>query len=307
MNKFILLILLSLVSPLIAALEVSSGSVTTIKQFPSKYVSARDVHVWLPEGYQEDKRYAVLYMHDGQMLFDAKTTWNKQEWGVDEIAQQLMHEDKVMPFIVVGINNGGNTRHSDYFPQKPFELLDEKHQKRFYQMERSANTLLFSEKVNSDNYLKFIVSELKPYIDANYPVYTDRSNTYVMGSSMGGLISLYASIEYPEVFGGAACLSTHWIGVMPHRNNPMPAAFAQYLEMNLPKLADSKIYFDYGDQTLDAFYPPHQKKVDGIMKEAGFNHSNWQTLFFKGQNHSEDAWRSRLDKPLLFLFGSTKE
>ena len=77
--------------------------------------------------------------------------------------------------------------------------------------------------------------------------------------------------------------------------------------MNLSKLSDSKIYFDYGDQTLDAFYLPHQKKVDGIMKEAGFNHSNWQTLFFKGQNHSEDAWRSRLDKPLLFLFGSTKE
>ncbi|MCH2058979.1 MAG: hypothetical protein MK214_20635 [Thalassotalea sp.] len=83
MNKFILLILMSLVPPLIAALEVSSGSVTTIKQFPSKYVSTRDVHVWLPEGYQEDKRYAVLYMHDGQMLFDAKTTWNKQTWGVD--------------------------------------------------------------------------------------------------------------------------------------------------------------------------------------------------------------------------------
>ncbi|MCH2058980.1 MAG: hypothetical protein MK214_20640 [Thalassotalea sp.] len=62
-----------------------------------------------------------------------------------------MDENKVMPFIVVGINNSGNTRHSDYFPQKPFELLDEKHQKRFYQMERSANTLLFSEKVSSDN------------------------------------------------------------------------------------------------------------------------------------------------------------
>ena len=77
------------------------------------------MEVWLPEGYSTNKKYAVLYMHDGQMLYDANTSWNKQSWDVDDVATKLMHEGKVKDFIVVGIWNGGKTRHSDYFPQKP--------------------------------------------------------------------------------------------------------------------------------------------------------------------------------------------
>ena len=106
--------------------QVTSGKLEVYKDFPSQYVTARTVEVWLPEGYNTNTKYAVLYMHDGQMLFDENTSWNKQSWGVDETATKLMAQKTVKPFIVIGVYNGGQTRHSDYFPQKPFENLSQR-------------------------------------------------------------------------------------------------------------------------------------------------------------------------------------
>ena len=94
---------------------------------------------------------------------------------------------------------------------------------------------------------------------------------------MGGVISLYALCRYPKLFGGAACLSTHWPGTFNMDNNPIPAAFMNYLRTHLPSPATHKIYFDYGDATLDALYPPLQKMADEVMKEKGFTSRNWMT------------------------------
>ena len=296
--------LLSVLSTYAAqAVTVSSGTLTTLTTFKSQFVTHRNIHIWLPDGYSENYAYDVLYMHDGQMLFDANTTWNKQEWGIDEVAAKLIAENKVNPFIVVGIDNDAETRHSDYFPQTPFNTLTKKQQETAFLAKRDADTLILKHPINSDNYLKFLVTELKPYIDSTYSVDGSVNSTFILGSSMGGLISMYAISEYPKVFGGAACLSTHWPGVAPHKGNPIPDAFAQYMSKSLPGPKSHKIYFDYGDQTLDAFYPPLQKKIDKVIREKGYTETHWQTLFFKDHNHSEDAWRSRLDKPLLFLLG----
>jgi pimeloyl-ACP methyl ester carboxylesterase len=120
---------------------------------------------------------------------------------------------------------------------------------------------------------------------------------------MGGLISMYAICEYPKVFGGAACLSTHWPGLLSIENNPVPVAFYKYLEAKLPSPKKHKIYFDYGDRTLDALYPPLQAQVDSIIRARGFTERNWLTRFFQGHDHSENAWKSRLETPVLFLFG----
>lgn len=89
-------------------------------------------------------------MHDGRMLFDAKTTWNKQAWDVDDVAGKLMKEGKVQNFIVVGINNGGKFRHNEYFPQKTFESLTQYQQDTIYKMKRGENELLLAEKIKSD-------------------------------------------------------------------------------------------------------------------------------------------------------------
>ncbi|MFN3754368.1 alpha/beta hydrolase [Flavobacterium sp.] len=282
-------------------IKVTSGKIQRFDNFKSEFVDARNVDVWLPDGYNNKEKYAVLYMHDGQMLFDAETTWNKQAWEVDEVAGKLNAESKVKKFIVVGIWNIAAKRHPEYFPQKPYENLSKEQKDTITAQLQKAGRTKEVFKPYSDSYLKFIVTELKPFIDKTFSTQTDKDHTFIAGSSMGGLISMYAICEYPEVFGAAACISTHWPGIFAVENNPIPEAFNDYLRTNLPNPKTNRIYFDYGDQTLDALYPPLQKKTDAIMVEKGFTSDNWQTKFFPGKNHSEEAWAERLHIPLEFL------
>lgn len=281
--------------------QLASGQLNRLASFPSKYVKARNVDVWLPDHYSNDKKFAVLYMHDGQMLFDANTTWNKQEWKVDEWAGKLMKEKKTKDFIVVAIHNISEIRHSDYFPNKPFQSIKAKDS--IFEASNRGEYKLFNTPINSDNYLKFIVEEVKPVIDANFSVLTDRENTFAAGSSMGGLISMYALSEYPEVFIGAACLSTHWPGVMHNDNNPIPQSFFTYLAQHAPKAGTHKFYFDFGTETLDALYVEFEDDVNTIFNGLGYDESNFKNLKFEGTDHSENAWNQRLDIPLTFLLG----
>lgn len=282
-------------------IKVSNGKVQRFDNFKSEFVEARNVDVWLPDGYNNKEKYAVLYMHDGQMLFDAETTWNQQAWEVDEVAGKLNAEGKVKKFIVVGIWNIAAKRHQEYFPQKPYESLTQVQRDTITAQLQKAGRTTAVFKPYSDLYLKFLVTELKPFIDKTFSTLTDKDNTFMGGSSMGGLISMYAICEYPEVFGAVACISTHWPGIFAVENNPIPEAFYSYLRKNLPNPRTNRIYFDYGDQTLDALYPPLQEKADAVMVEKGFSSDNWQTKFFPGKNHSEEAWAERLPIPLEFL------
>lgn len=283
--------------------QVACGKIVHIDKFQTSLVEPRNVDIWLPEGYDPAKKYAVLYMHDGQNLFDTTMTFNKQAWNVDDISCRLLKAGKLKDLIVVGIWNSPRKRHSDYFPQKPFESLSAQAKDSISnQLKNRGTPAGGSFQANADAYLKFIVTEMKPFIDKNYSVYTDREHTFMSGSSMGGLISIYAICEYPDVFGGVACLSTHWLGTFEPKN-PFPTAFVNYLKDKLPNPANHKIYFDHGDQTLDASYPPFQKKVDEAMKAKGYTGKNWETLVFPGLDHSEKSWRARFETPLLFLLG----
>ena len=281
--------------------KVTSGKIEHFDNFKSSFVDVRNIDVWLPDDYSEEEKYAVIYMHDGQMLFDNNITWNKQAWEVDETAGKLNAEGKTKKFIVVGIWNNGQKRHFEYFPQKAFRKLSAE-EKEFV-----SNSLKLKGRINetfnpiSDNYLKFIVTELKPFIDIRFSTLKDKDNTFIAGSSMGGLISLYAICEYPDVFGAAACLSTHWTGIFQLEDNPVPAAFFDYMRTYLPDPRTHRIYFDYGDQTLDQLYFSLQLTANDIMREKGFNNANWKTLLFPGKDHSEKSWAERLPIPLEFL------
>jgi enterochelin esterase-like enzyme len=240
-------------------------------------------------------------MHDGQMLFDSTTTWNHTAWDVDDVAGKLMKAKQIRDVIVVGVWNSGMTRYTDYFPKKALNYLPKTNLDSLMNSKWQNGAPMFGTGIQSDDYLKFLVTELKPFIDKTFSTYSDRSNTFVAGSSMGGLISMYAICEYPDVFGGAACLSTHWPGSFTMENNPIPDGFLKYLRARLPDASTHKIYFDCGDQTLDAMYPPLQKKVDDVMKAKGFSDRNWMTKYFPGDAHTESAWKKRLDVPLIFL------
>ena len=271
-------------------LSVSYGNVTRYS-FNSTFIGNRTIDVWLPANYSTSKKYSVLYMHDGQMLFDATKTWNGQEWKVDETISQLLTSNQIKDIIVVGIWNSDN-RYSEYYPKKSMDYLSD----------NVKNTVMsnVSNDPKADKYLSFIVTELKPYIDKTYSVNTDLANTYIAGSSMGGLISWYALCEYPDVFGSAICMSTHWADNTVD-SPEIPYSFRKYLLNKLPSSSNHKIYFDHGTVDLDANYGVHQVLVDTIMKHKGYSSTNWESLVFDGEGHNETAWANRFNIPLKFL------
>lgn len=273
------------------AIQTAAGTIDRYL-FHSEFVDERYIDIWLPEGYSIQKEYAVLYMQDGQMLYDAGNSWNKHEWDVDTTLTSLLKAKKIKDVIVIGIHNNGNKRHIEYFPQKAIDYITEP--------EREELMKLFSGKPLADNYLKFIVQELKKFVDENYSTKRDQENTFICGSSMGGLISIYALCEYPEIFTGAACLSTHWIGTFDY-NKQIPAGINKYLKLHLPSAYNHKIYFDHGTKGLDANYAEFQKQVDQIAKETGYNKKTFLSLEFPEEDHSEVYWAKRLSIPLLFL------
>lgn len=256
------------------------------EKFASNVVAPRNVDVWLPAGYRSNKKYAVLYMHDGQNLFNPKESYAGVDWGIDETMTRLVAEKKIRDTIVVGIWNTPQ-RFEEYMPQKAFEMMNAEQREELRKFNRS-------DKILADNYLTFLVTELKPFIDKTYSTKRDSANTFIMGSSMGGLISLYAISEYPGVFGGAGCVSTHFpVG---------KGVVIDYMAKKLPPPGDRKIYFDYGTETLDATYEPYQLKADEVMKVVGYTRGkNWITQKFPGEEHSEKSWRKRVDIPLVFL------
>lgn len=282
--------------------EVTSGRIDRHVDFPSKFVPSRTVDVWLPENYDVREAYSVVYMHDGAVLFDARGTWQNQEWDVDGVAGGLLDRKEIESCIVVGIWNSGAERHAEYCPEKPFRSLSKEKQKVLSNAGRHGGTdPLFKADVRSDAYLKFLVKELKPFIDKKYATLPGPGNTFIMGSSMGGLISIYAICEYPEVFGAAACMSTHWPMLFRNENNPFPKAMLAYLDTQLPDPKSHRIYFDHGTADLDALYGVHQVKVDALMRKKGFGPGSWSTRVFPGASHTEADWHQRLDIPFKFL------
>ena len=274
--------------------HVATGTIERVTNFPSRYVDARNVDVWLPAGYSRAKRYNVLYMHDGQMLFDAASTWNNQAWRVDQAVSGLVTQGRMPDTIVVGIWNNGRYRHAEYFPEKALDNLAEPLRKDFIDRHLSGKAL-------ADRYLRFIVDELKPAIDRKYATMTDRGHTFIMGSSMGGIISLYAMSEYPGIFGGAACLSTHWIGTH-QANADVPMAIFRYMQATLPAPATHRLYMDRGTETLDALYRAPQEFANQIVMDKGYASTNFSSRVFAGAAHTENDWSVRLKDVLSFLF-----
>ena len=272
----------------------STGLLERFTDFDSEFVNPRTISVWLPAGSHTGDSCAVLYMHDGQMLFDATTTWNGQEWQVDEIAGQLIGDSLMRRCIVVGIDNT-DRRLQEYFPTKAWQQLP-------HDKQGEADT----DKLLGDDYLKFIVTEVKPFIDKCYKPLTSREHTFMMGSSMGGLISLYALCEYPQVFGGVACLSTHlsFKSVGDGVDGTLwSEAFCRYLSTHLPSANSRLVYMDRGTEGIDASYAPHQQQVDSVFAAHGWDSEHYVSHVFDGHEHKEIFWAKRLEKPLLFLLG----
>ena len=261
----------------------SKGSLERFPQFKSQYVPATRCGRLAARGLPDGDSCDVLYMHDGQMLFDATTTWNGREWQVDEVTDSLIQAGLIRPCIVVGIYNTDD-RLTEYFPAKTWQHVAE--------ADRKDADL---KKLTADAYLQFIVEELKPFIDQRYKPLTTREHTFMMGSSMGGLISLYALCEYPQVFGGVACLSTHLS--MAHLPNgvdgePWATGFRDYVGQHLPETNGSLIYMDHGTEGFDADYGQYQEQLDSVILGKGWDTEHYMSLVYDGHGHNETCWVS---------------
>ena len=177
---------------------VSTGTLYRAKVKGETFTSTVHLDIWVPEGYTTDEKYPVLYLHDGQNLYDANSSWNKQAWEIDEVGGRLIAEGKIKPFIAVGIHSSNNTRVCDLMPEK---VLTE-----YFDHEKYTTTgfeSYCSKEIRGDEYVDLIVNTIKPMVDATFSTLTDRENTAVMGSSMGGLASFYAMCERPDKIGRA--------------------------------------------------------------------------------------------------------
>ena len=301
-----LLLLLAGLHP--AHASVTAGSLIDLGELKSSHADPRRVSVWLPSTYSPDgPKHSVLYMHDGQNLFDTATGYGGMEWKVDEVLDRLIREGKVRPTIVVGIWNTPK-RLREYVPSKAFTHLPPEY------MDRVRG--LYGGDPLSGGYLRFIVDELKPRIDREFNVHTYRANTAIMGSSMGALISLYAISEYPQVFGSAGMVSTHWPLFLPGEGEDLSdeeyeivsSAFERYLSQALPSPATHRLYFDHGSETLDRVYARYQERMDRVVEQSGYRRKlDWVSRNFPSQAHNEISWASRLHVPLEFLLPPMSE
>lgn len=261
---------------------------TRHEDFASHFVAARHVDVWRPDTVPSGERLPALYMHDGQNLFDPSIAYGGVDWGLQEAVARLMDAGRLRGVIIVGVWNT-SLRWREYMPEVELKGSNIKTILQNFRAKAGGKPL-------SNAYLRFLVEELKPFIDTRYPTLPDRENTFIMGSSMGGLISLYALCRYPETFGGAGCLSTHW----PAGGTPLVEA----LSALLPPAGEHRLYFDYGTATLDADYEPYQMQMDALLRAKDYRPGvDWLTRKFEGAEHNEAAWRARVHFPLEFLLG----
>ncbi len=232
--------------------------------------TTRKIWIYLPPDYQNShKKYPVIYMQDGQNLFDAFTSFSG-EWNVDETLNQIFSETG-QSAIIIGIDNGGESRLSEYSPW---------------------NNEKYQTKGKGDLYLEFLTKTLKPYIDKTYRTQKQASKNLVMGSSMGGLISLYAATKYPTMFGKAGIFSPAFWFVSKDLKN--------YLNKNQNNLKNSKFYFVAGKNEDETMAPEIETVNELLLKKLVLNKNIFVKIDEDG-THSEDYWRRELKQALIWL------
>lgn len=242
-------------------------NVKTIEDFAVPQLNkTKQVWIYLPPDYKKtNKSYPVLYMQDGDQLFN--TDARRGGWQVDKTLNQLFEENKTTGVIVVGIESADGDQRSREYNLLPLTGLVENPQ--------------------GSRYLDFLVNDLKPYIDNNYRTLADRDNTGIMGSSFGGTISLAAGFKYPNLFSKVGALSS---GI-----SPLFFRDKIYFEKKLPM----KIYFDCG--TKEDFCSENKDDYQ-LLREIGFTKEELKLVIEKGGRHNNNYWRKRFPAVFLWLF-----
>lgn len=246
-----------------------TGTVKYHRKLKWEGLQDRDVVVWLPPGYDEhpDKRYPVLYMHDGQNMFDPQTSAFGVDWQIDEAADSLIRNSYIKSVIIVGIYNTPD-RSFDYTPG-----------------------------LKGYAYMNFIVNKLKPFIDSTYRTLPGREYTATGGSSLGGLISFMLFWIHSGVFSQAACISP----AFKLRNIDFVSSVEEYNGLK----KKIRIYIDNGSVGLDESLQEGIDAMLLALKEKGYFEGD-DLYYYKapGAKHFESDWAERIWRPLIFMFGN---
>lgn len=287
--------------------SADAGAITRLIVTSDALGDNMTVDIWLPAGYDgnnQSRRYPVIYTHDGQNLFDPAMSFASVAWELDRTATALASQGVISVPIIVGINNRGSMRPNDYFPEKAAAYIPE---------EDVSSTLIWdtcSEGFYGDEHAAFVATELKPLIDSLYNTSADRTHTFALGSSMGALASLYLLCGYPDIFGGAACMSTHWTGSF--RMNPdytlvpdpvCSQALLGYLDWMIPDHTSARLYMDQGTTGWDAGYLTYEEMARETVRRHGYSETEGSLMTYDaiGAGHNEWYWQQRADRPLRFL------
>ena len=257
-----------------------TGNIALHRRFPSRFLgNRRDVWVYLPPGYRRSfrRRYPVLYLQDGQNVFDAATAFAGVEWGVDETAQRLIREKAIEPVIIVAVANTGEQRIHEYAPTPGIIEAKAKPKKR--------------SKGLAPIYAKFLIEELKPFIDRKYRTKPEAEFTGLGGSSLGGLATMAMAIMFSETFTRLLVMSPSvwWddyailrlVGII-HEKPPL------------------KIWLDTG--TNEPGWE-HARELAECLTDKGWKLDvDLKYLEVEGADHSEGAWAARVEPALRFLF-----
>jgi predicted alpha/beta superfamily hydrolase len=257
-----------------------TGNIKRHRAFPSKVLgNRRDVLVYLPPGYTRFSRtrYPVLYLHDGQNVFDAATSFAGVEWGVDETAQRLIRQKLIEPLIIVAIANTGENRVHEYAPTPGVIEVKEKRKKRSRGLARV--------------YGQFLIEELKPYIDRKYRTKREAEFTGLGGSSLGGLVTLAIGILFPHAFTRLIVMSPSiwWDDFSVYRLVDM-----------IKEKPQLRIWLDTG--TAEPGWENARALRDRLVETGWKLFDDLQYLEIEGAEHSEAAWAARVDPALRFLF-----
>ena len=257
-----------------------TGNITRHRGFPSKILgNRRDILVYLPRGYGRfsRRRYPVLYLQDGQNVFDAATSFAGVEWGVDESAERLIKENLIEPLIVVAVANTGEQRIHEYTPTRG--VIDDKAKRK-----RRSKGL-------ARRYARFLIDELKPYIDRKYRTNPDAEFTGLGGSSLGGLVTLTIGILYPQVFSRLIVMSPSiwWDDFAIYR-------LVDSIEQKRPL----KIWLDTG--TAEPGWEQARELLNRLLEKGWKLQKDVLYMESQGADHSEAAWAARVEPALRFLF-----